>query len=162
MKRTKIEFSKVSFEQFDNSYDLDDVRERYDEITLPKRATTGSAGYDICTPVDVVLMPGESCVVPTGIHCEMDEEIVMFVFPRSSAGIKKKMVLLNTVGVIDSDYFHADNEGHIFVAIKNTGTDIITFKAGERFAQAVFVPFFIGEDDEVSTVRSGGIGSTGN
>lgn len=89
------------------------------EIPLPRRATAGSAGYDFVCPVDVTLAPGEAVTIPTGIRCEMEPGWVLLLFPRSGLGFRHRLSLANTVGVIDSDYFHADNEGHILVRIVN-------------------------------------------
>lgn len=164
-------FEKVSFEQFKNdlmdtfeSYRdykmLGDVDEIYDNIKLPTRSTSHSAGYDISIPYDVKLEPGETIKIPTGIRCYMDNNYVMLVYVRSSVGIKKRCILLNGTGVIDSDYYNADNEGHMFIALKNDGDKSVTFEAGDRICQAVFVPFGITVDDEADGARTGGIGST--
>lgn len=161
-------FSKVSKMQFikdcvnvfgtDN---VEDVYSKYENINLPKRGTKFSAGHDICTPFDAEVNPGEKFMIPTGLRCKMDEGYVMLVFPRSSLGIKKGMMISNTVPVVDADYFHADNEGHIFINIKNNSDSVLKLKAGEKIVQAVFVPFGVADDGEVTTERTGGIGSTG-
>ena len=159
------EFKKVSFGQFleaykkDESLSVDDCKEVYDTIQLPTRATYGSAGHDIYIPMTVSLEPLESVMIPTGIRCEMQEDYVMMIFPRSSMGIKHGMVIMNTIPVIDSDYYYSDNEGHIFIAIKNTSNKQVQIKQGDRFVQAVFVPFGVA-DYGVQVKRNGGIGST--
>ena len=167
MRRIAV-FRKVSEEQFvgdcSNAFGDDnilDIRKKYKEINLPKRSTRFSAGHDICTPFDVKLRPGEKLMVPTGIRCEMSEEYVMLIFPRSSLGIKKGMTISNTVPVVDADYFFADNEGHIFISIKNNGNDVLELRSGEKIVQAVFVPFGVADEEEVTAERTGGIGSTG-
>lgn len=138
------------------------------EIPLPRRATAGSAGYDFVCPVDVTLAPGEAVTIPTGIRCEMEPGWVLLLFPRSGLGFRHRLSLANTVGVIDSDYFHADNEGHILVRIVNgqlppcNGGETLTISAGERFCQGVFLPHGLAEEDEVQARRSGGFGSTGS
>ena len=161
-------FRKVSEEQFigdcSNAFGNDnilDIRKKYKEINLPKRSTRFSAGHDICTPFDVKLCPGEKLMIPTGIRCEMSEEYVMLIFPRSSLGIKKGMTISNTVPVVDADYFFADNEGHIFISIKNNGNEVLELRSGEKIVQAVFVPFGVADEEEITTERTGGIGSTG-
>ena len=168
--RKVAQFEKVSFEQFkkdiaDTFCDEFTKHERfetvYNEISLPKRSTKYSAGHDIKIPFKYILRPNETVKIPTGIRCKMDDEYVMFVFPRSSLGIKKNMVITNTVGVIDSDYYDADNEGHIFICIKNCGNETIKFEQNDAITQAVFVPFGVADDDEITTERTGGIGSTG-
>lgn len=159
-------FSKVSLEQFQQSWvdtfgETADL-ERYDAIKLPKRATVGSAGYDFYSPLDFSLAPGETIKIPTGIRAEIAEGWVLMLFPRSGLGFKYRMQLNNTVGIIDSDYFYSDNEGHIFIKITNDSNEgkTVAVEAGQGFAQGLFMPFGITEDDEVSAVRNGGFGST--
>ena len=170
------QFEKVSFEQFskdlkDTNKELteaiesgewseDDIKDIYDNIQIPVRATKGSAGYDLSIPYGVEIEPGETLKFPTGIRCKIDEGWVMLVYVRSSVGIKRRCFLLNGTGVIDSDYYSADNEGHIFVAIKNDGHIPVTFNTGDKVVQAVFVPFGVTHDDIADGVRTGGIGST--
>ncbi len=161
-------FEKVSFEQFRNSLvedypdAPDKIKEMYDKLQLPKRATAGSAGYDFCTPFDIHLEPAQTVKVPTGIRARMDEDWVLMVFPRSGLGFKYRLQLNNTVGIIDSDYYYSDNEGHIFIKITNDSNEgkAVDIKAGAGFAQGLFVPYGITEDDDVSGVRNGGFGST--
>ena len=169
MKRV-AKFYKVSYEQFAEAYrdtfggDDDAIRRVYDSIELPKRATTGSAGYDFYTPVDIKLEPGQTVKIPTGIRAKMDEDWVLMIFPRSVLGFKYRLQLNNTVGVIDSDYYNSDNEGHIFIKITNDSNEgkIVEVAAGGGFAQGIFMPYGITEDDEVTDVRNGGFGSTGS
>lgn len=160
-------FDKVSLEQFKNdllstSEDFNqlDIEGMYNDIKLPTRSTSHSAGYDISIPYGMELEPCETIKIPTGIRCHMDNNYVMLVYVRSSVGIKKRCILLNGTGVIDSDYYNADNEGHMFIALKNDGDKSVTFEAGDRICQAVFVPFGITVDDEADGLRTGGIGST--
>ena len=161
------QFSKVSFEQFARSatdklgITPQEAISVYESIILPKRATSGSAGYDFFTPVKIELAPGESLSVPTGIRARIDEGWVLMLYPRSGLGFKYGMRLANTVGVIDSDYYFSDNEGHIIAKITNTSADkTITVEAGKGFIQGVFTPFGITVDDEADGVRNGGFGST--
>jgi dUTP pyrophosphatase len=130
-------------------------------IPLPARATAGSAGYDFICPADITLQPGEAVTIPTGIRCEMQPGWVLMLFPRSGLGFKHQVRLANTVGVIDSDYFHAANEGHIMVRIVNGGDHALSIAKGERFCQGVFLPHGLAEEDEVLADREGGFGSTG-
>ena len=135
--------------------------ELYNEIKLPQRATKGSAGYDFYSPIDFTLNPQETIKVPTGVRVKIEDGWFLSIFPRSSLGFKYRLRLNNTVGIIDSDYYHALNEGHIFIKITNESTDkVVTIKKGEAFAQGIFIPFGITEDDDVKTVRTGGMGST--
>ena len=129
---------------------------------LPRRATAGSAGYDFFLPLAVTLRPGESIKVPTGVRVWMAEGWVLQLFPRSGLGFKFRLQLNNTVGIIDSDYYASDNEGHIFVKLTNDSREgkTLSLEKGDAFAQGIFLPFGITEDDEVAAVRNGGFGST--
>ena len=140
----------------------EDIEEIYAQIRLPRRATTGSAGYDFFSPVDVVLHPGETIKIPTGIRVEMDQEWVLKCYPRSGLGFKYRLQMNNTVGIIDSDYFYSDNEGHIFAKITNDTNEgkTVEIPAGTGFMQGIFVEYGITVDDEVTDVRNGGLGST--
>ena len=84
------------------------------------------------------------------------------IYPRSGLGFKFRLQLNNTVGIIDSDYFGSDNEGHIFIKITNDSNEnkTLSLKAGEGFAQGIFLPFGITTDDDADGVRNGGFGST--
>ena len=165
------EFSKVSWERYrkDNTpatelgYDEDDFKKMYDGIALPQRATTGSAGYDFRAPFSFLLDPGQTMIVPTGIRCKIKDGWVLTVFPRSGLGFKYREMLANTVGIVDSDYYGSDNEGHIFLKIVNASTEHkrLVIHAGDAFAQGIFLPYGITESDDVQTVRNGGMGSTG-
>ena len=157
------------------------IRKIYDDIKLPKRATAGSAGYDFYSTVNVVLNPagvtyptntycfGGTAKIPTGIRvkmCKAGSEVydpiqaVLMLFPRSSMGFKYRMHLDNTVGIIDADYYNADNEGHIFIKITNDGNKELRINVGDAFAQGVVVNFLIADDDDVFAKRTGGMGST--
>lgn len=131
------------------------------EIKLPTRATKHSAGYDICTPCDIHI-PSKACVVvKTDIKAKVKEDEVLLIFVRSSVGIKKNIALMNGTGVIDSDFYgNTDNDGNISLALYNYSNDLQTFKAGDRICQGVFVKYDIVENDNVETIRTGGIGST--
>ncbi len=154
--RKIAQFFKVSKEEFIKS-----AKESvYDDILLPKRATSGSAGYDFFAPEEFTLAPSETIKVPTGLRVKIDEGWVLKVYPRSSLGFKYRLRLDNTVGIIDSDYFNADNEGHIFIKITNCGNTPLTVEKGKAFAQGIFVEYGITVDDDCSTTRTGGIGST--
>lgn len=132
----------------------------YDRLALPARATSGSAGYDFRAPVAFSLEPGGSIALPTGVRALIRPGWVLMLFPRSGLGFKYRLMLNNTVGVVDADYSAADNEGHIFIKLFNGGGRALHVKEGEAFAQGVFLPFGITEDDEASGRRTGGFGST--
>ena len=155
-------FHKVSLNQFALAYKDNNVENIYNDINLSQRSTQGSAGYDFFAPFDFTLKPNETITIPTGIRCEMDENRVLMIFPRSGLGFKYRMQLNNTVGIIDSDYFYSDNEGHIFIKItNNTNEDkVIEVKKGQGFAQGLFMQYFLTDDDDASAIRNGGFGST--
>ncbi|MBP5466739.1 MAG: deoxyuridine 5'-triphosphate nucleotidohydrolase, partial [Clostridia bacterium] len=111
------------------------AEETYNGITLPKRATKGSAGYDFFAPETFSLDPKETVKIATGVRAEIKEGWVLMLFPRSGLGFKYRLTLDNTVGVIDSDYFNADNEGHIFIKMTNCGNLPLTVEQGKAFAQ---------------------------
>ncbi len=165
MKRV-AKFHKVSYEQFFESckedFDENEIKKMYGDIKLPLRATAGSAGYDIFAPFDFTLSPSETVKIPTGIRCEIDEGWVLKIYPRSGLGFKFRLQLNNTVGIIDSDYFYSDNEGHIFIKITNDSNEnkTVEVKKGTGFAQGIFVEYGITVDDEATGIRNGGFGST--
>ena len=134
--------------------------QEYDNIKIPKRATTGSAGYDFFAPFDFSLVPGATIKIPTGIRCILKEGFVLKEYPRSGLGFKYRVRLDNTVGIIDSDYYKSDNEGHIFIKITNEGQQILKVKQDEAFCQGIIVEHFYAEEDEVTEQRNGGFGST--
>ena len=132
------------------------------DIPLPKRATAGSAGYDFVSPLEVTIPAGGTALIPTGVRAEMEPGWVLMLFPRSSLGFRHCLRLANTVGVIDSGYAFAKNEGHIMVKLRNPLDIPVTIGRGERFCQGVFLPYGTAEEDENAfEVRSGGMGSTG-
>lgn len=164
-------FYKVSFEQFKKDFrdcfnygqeKLDEeIKAIYDAIEVPKRSTKGSAGYDFVMPVSLVLNPTVHQTIPTGIRVEMEEDWVLKLYPRSGLGFKYRLQLNNTVGIIDSDYFYSDNEGHIVAKIANDGNKLVKFNAGDKFIQGIFVEYGITVDDYANGMRNGGFGSTG-
>ena len=143
----------------------------YNSIFCPTRSTSKSAGYDFRSPFDFTLAPGQTIIIPTGIRVKMYSNNVLTVYPRSSIGIKHNIMLSNTTPVIDADYYNAENEGHIMLAFKNTVPKSIfpwknrkntwKVKAGDKVAQGIFLQYGITHNDNVNTVRTGGIGSTG-
>ena len=155
MKRI-AKFEKVSITQFDGVAPLS----CYEEIKLPARATSGSAGYDFFAPATFNVAPGKTVKVATGIRVKIDEGWVLKIYPRSSLGFKYRLTLNNTVGIIDSDYYYADNEGHIFIKLTNCGDLPLTIEKGTAFAQGIFVEYGITYDDDACGVRTGGFGST--
>lgn len=162
-------FEKVSLEQFREAWtdtfgsaDEGAAESVYEKIKLPRRATAGSAGYDFFAPVDLTLAPGETIKVPTGIRVWMEPEWVLKCYPRSGLGFKYRLQLNNTVGIIDSDYYYSDNEGHIFAKITNDTNEgkTVEIGAGTGFMQGIFVEYGITVDDDATEIRNGGFGST--
>ena len=169
MARRIAQFYKVSFAQFQEGFvdsfgstEEQELQKIYDNIKLPKRATAGSAGYDFYAPVSITLEPGETIKIPTGIRVEMESDWVLKCYPRSGLGFKYRLQLNNTVGIIDSDYFYSDNEGHIFAKLTNDTNEerTVEIAAGTGFMQGIFVEYGITMDDNATAVRNGGFGST--
>lgn len=169
-------FEKVSFEEFKKAwikagrYYVDDnyIRYIYDRIKLPQRSTPRSSGYDFFYPGNVSLPIPEktSVLIPTGIRCVFFEDgYDLSVYPRSGMGFKYRVHLDNTVGIIDNDYFEADNEGHIMVKLSCDPRELVSvvINPGDKFVQGIIRDFYLAEgDDEVEKQnRTGGLGSTG-
>lgn len=162
-------FEKVSLKQFKkdfldsfSSYSENEVEKIYEDLLIPKRATKGSAGYDFYSPIDFSLAPGETIKIPTGIRVRINDGWVLALYPRSGLGFKFRLQLNNTVGIIDSDYYNSDNEGHMFVKLTNDSNEnkIVELKAGQGMVQGIFFEFGITEDDDANEERNGGFGST--
>lgn len=166
-------FEKVSFEQFKKDWidknptaktkwTDEEIREIYDNIQLPKRGSTGSAGYDIFAPCDFVVPEGRTNVIPTGLRCKIANGWFLDINPRSGSGFKFGIRLANTRGIIDSDYYNSDNEGHIMIKLINDSCIAKRFEvpASVGFAQGIFTIYGVTEDDDVTDIRNGGFGST--
>ena len=155
-------FEKISLRQYREDLNklLSLEAESLDDIIIPVRATVGSAGYDFTCPVDITIKPGELVKIPSGIRCFIEEGYVLNIYPRSSLGFKYQLCLANTTGIIDSDYYNADNEGHIIIALVNRGNKDIIIKKGDRFVQGIFLRYFTAEEETVDTLRHGGFGSS--
>ena len=193
MSKTVAEFEKVPFKQFYkdtlNANECDKalskqgilirqdetegdsesiIKKLYDAIVIPQRATNGSAGYDIKSPFEFTLNEEvSSVIIPTGLRCKMDSDYFLGIMPRSGSGFKFGIRLANTIGIIDSDYYFADNSGHIMV--KLTYESIIgkgkEFKVhvGDGIAQGIFIPYgvTVNDNNTEKKTRTGGFGSTG-
>ena len=160
-----LRFEKITQAQWDEDLarlQLTAADDALDKIKLPVRATRNSSGHDFFAPFEFRLMPGECMQVPTGIRMVTDRRVWLLVIPRSGLGTKFRMQLDNTVGDIDGDYWESDNEGHIFAKVRNDGREgkEIVVKAGESFTQGVILPYELTDDDNVTTQRNGGHGST--
>ena len=180
-------FEKVGEEQFIKDmlntfdcYHICTLKEIYKHIKLPKRSTSGSAGYDFYSPIYFELKPGKTITIPTGIRCSIEDGFYLGILPRSSYGFKYKTTLDNTMGIIDSDYYYANNEGHIMIKITNHSKNhdvlsyvknvvlnqkkedgILTVNQNDRFCQGIFQKYYITHDDDTNSIRTGGFGSTG-
>lgn len=148
------------------------------DIALPKRATKGSAGYDLTAAVDIVVPsvfkalsngdksegnPMKSTLVPTGVKAYMPENEYLLLANRSSNPMKKQLAVPNGIGVIDADYYgNAGNEGEIFVQMINYGMEDVTLVKGERIAQGIFSKYeVVDNEEEAFDERVGGFGSSG-
>ena len=132
-------------------------------INIPKRSTEHSAGYDIEAAETVSFAPGEIKLIPTGLKAYMQAGEVLYMYDRSSNPRKKGLVLINSVGVIDKDYYNnPDNEGHMFMKLTNDSKEGKTLEVGqsEGMVQGIFMQYGITEDDDADGVRNGGFGST--
>jgi len=129
-----------------------------EEVVLPKRSSLYSAGYDFTCPYSVDIKPGEEVIIPTFIKClDMPHDKVLKIYVRSSIGIKRHLMLANGTGVIDSDYVWC-----IYVALVNFGKETAHIDPGERFVQGIFEDYYVLEEEsEVTSNRTGGIGSSG-
>lgn len=186
MAKRVAKFEKVSYEQFrkdwlktftwadmmafgllpvrltepDSSSVENAIKKVYDNIKLPERKTKFSAGYDFKSPISFTVNSGEHIKIPTGIRCRMNNDYVLKVYPRSSLGCDYMFILMNLVGIIDSDYYDSDNEGHIFAKMKNCEDKPVVIETGDGLCQGTFIEYAITEDDKVETARNGGFGST--
>lgn len=164
------EFERVSFTQFQTDAvrcgvapAQDAFLALYNQIKLPERATAQSAGYDFFAPHAFALAPREGITIPTGIRAKITPGWWLAILPRSGQGFRYRIQLDNTVGVIDADYYNADNEGHILIKLtSDCHTDTrLKLTAGQGFAQGIFLSHGITESDTADLKRTGGFGSTG-
>lgn len=125
-------FKKVSYEQFEKDMiaqfghsnfenDRKLIKKIWENLQPPKRSTVGSAGYDFKAPFNFSLIQGGSIIIPTGYRCFLNSDEVLLIYPRSGQGFKHRLSICNTVGVIDSDYTEADNEGHVMIKLVYDG-----------------------------------------
>lgn len=140
----------------------DDCRKNSGDIKLPTRATEYSAGYDFYSPVDITIEPQESVMIWTDVKAHMYYDNALIIIPRSSMG-KQPIMIANTVGLIDNDYYgNEDNDGNIGFRLLNLGKTPYEIKAGDRIGQGIFIKYGTVKDDNTSSKRSGGFGSTNN
>ena len=159
---------KRGFEFISTNQTLKDLPEGFEtlddlKLKLPKRGTSKSAGYDIFAPFDITLEPKEEIKIPTFLKAYMQDGEVLMAFPRSGLGFKYYCRLSNTVGIIDSDYYNNENnEGHMFVKLRNEGNKTMIIKEGTGMCQMIFMPFLLADGDSFDNgeERVGGFGST--
>lgn len=153
-------FEKISFKQFKK--DIIDSKETYNSYNLPVRHTNCSAGYDFESVLSFELQPGEIKKIPTGIKVQMNQDEMLMIVVRSSTGFKYNVRMCNQVGIIESDYYNnSSNEGHMWIALQNEGTEVFKVEAGDRIAQGIFVKFLtVDEEEKIDNERNGGLGST--
>ena len=146
-------FYKVSYDAFISSFegynfDEEEIRAMYANIKLPRRATKKSAGYDFFTPFGFELAPNKDILIPTGVKANIKDSDFLAIFPRSGHGFKFYTRLANTVGIVDADYFFADNDGHIFIKIRNESDKLFRVAKGQAIAQGIFIKYGITDDDD--------------
>lgn len=153
-------FEKISFKQFKK--DIIDSKESYNSYNLPVRHTNCSAGYDFESILSFELQPGEIKKIPTGIKVQMNQDEMLMIVVRSSTGFKYNVRMCNQVGIIESDYYNnSSNEGHMWIALQNEGTEVFKVESGDRIAQGIFVKFLtVDEEEKIDNERNGGLGST--
>jgi len=152
-------FKKISLKEYTKSQN----DETYFHIRIPIRSTSAAAGYDFFMPYDCMIKPKEKTIIHTGIKAYMNPDEVFLIVIRSSIAFKYNLRLINQIAVIDSDYYdNSNNEGHIMVTLENGGNETVYLKTGMRFAQGIFLPYLVSEDEKKPTnQRKGGMGSTG-
>lgn len=140
------------------------VEERFKKNTtafLPERKTQKSAGYDFKAPYDFTLKPKEKRLIWTDVKATMEDNEFLMIQVRSSLGVKYDVILANSAGIIDADYFsNIGNDGNIGLCLKNNGVEEVVIIAGEGIAQGIFIQYLTSENCNSNDERSGGIGST--
>ena len=169
-----MKFEKVSLEQFTKDYlkcnyyneNIDITEEEankiisiWEGIKLPKRSTSGSAGYDFFIPYKQFFSSLNETLIPTGIRFKCDSDKFLMCVPRSGLGFKYSCKLSNTCGIIDSDYYNSSNEGHIMCKVECKYS--FELDQGKALMQGIILPYYKVEDDLSDGVRDGGFGSTG-
>lgn len=134
-----------------------------EEFELPRRKTLYSAGYDFCLLEDIVLLPNQKVMIKSGVKVYMQKDEFLQIHIRSSIGAKKNLRLMNSVGIIDADYYNdRETEGHIMFPVINCGDKEVILKKGERITQGIFLKYLTVDNDEKvkKELRQGGFGST--
>lgn len=148
-------FEKISYEQFEK--DIKSDKNLYETYDIPSRKTKYAAGYDIYSLEDITIKSGEIVKIPTGLKANMEEDEVLLIVVRSSAGFKYNLRLCNQVGVIDKDYYNnSDNEGHIFIKLQNEGTKEVNIKAKEAICQGMFMKYLTVDNENTNFIEREG------
>lgn len=134
-------------------------------INIPVRKTSLSAGYDIEAAEDIVIpsfkVGTKPTLIKTGLKCYMENDEYLMLVNRSSNPVKRGLVLANSVGIIDADYYNnPDNDGHLMYAFYNYSKEDITIKKGDTIGQAIFMKYLLVDNDSSNGERKGGFGST--
>ncbi len=153
-------FEKISFNQFKKDI-VDDI-ELYNNFNLPKRSTKESAGYDFESLIDYILEPNETIKIPLGIKVKLNPGEALLLIVRSSMGFKYNIRMCNQVGLIDQDYYdNPDNEGHMWIKIKNEGSLPFEIKKHDRICQGIIINYLtVDNEEKIEKERISGIGST--
>lgn len=138
-----------------------------EDIRLPERSTKHSAGYDFFLIEDIEIPPFEAGIkpsmVPTGIKAYLDNDKFLMLTNRSSNPKKHNLVIPMSQGIIDADYYNnPDNEGEMFFAFYNFGTETVKLSKGDKIGQGIIMNYYKVDDDSSTAERSGGFGSTGD
>lgn len=143
-------FEKISRKQFEKDFaNYNNINQMYDELALPTRGTSKAAGYDFHAPFSFELKEGEIIKVPTGIKVQMNADEVLMLVVRSSMGINANIRMCNQVGIIDADYYNnINNEGHMFIALQNEGTDTWKVNKGDKITQGIFIKYLKCDGEE--------------
>ncbi|MEG1581529.1 MAG: deoxyuridine 5'-triphosphate nucleotidohydrolase [Clostridia bacterium] len=168
--REVARFEKISYGQFEKDYKEQypsmksaEIKDIYDKIVLPARATKSSAGYDFYSPISFTLKPNETIKILSGIKCFILDNWMLSLYPKSGLGFKFRLQLNNTVGIIDADYYNnINNEGHIQFKLTNASNEnkVVEINSGAGFAQGVFLEYGVVIGDVANKERVGGFGST--
>jgi len=151
--QTKIRGFEVVSDSFRKHKDV--------EIKLPIRATKISAGYDFSSPISITIQPKSKELIWTDVKVYMQEGEVLILDVRSSGGIKKGLMLANTIGIVDMDYYsNINNDGNIGICLYNMTDEPVHIEQFERIAQGIFIPFLVSDNGNTEEERIGGIGST--
>jgi len=134
-----------------------------DKSFIPERQTACSAGYDIKSAKIYLIRPLEITFIATGIKVAMPKNEFLMIALRSSLA-KKKLLMLNGVGIIDADYYgNPENDGAIVIPVINLSAHCIRIAKGERIAQGIFLKYDVVKKDLIGNgkKRISGLGSTG-